>query len=193
MSHSVMNFQNYANNILENRIAESEIFNGHTTFLMCNIDNRKDIRRHRMNWLITNYVTYYCDDDVKKDLKDMRDVYKDYYETSVEDTYSGNFDPPRCFYNNDMDREKYLKECEERYNDDIDMHYMEISNKYNAINAMSRIDTVLSDEEFEDVYESDDCDTGYITQSDIIDDYDDYDCFDEYYEETEIEDDYNDF
>jgi len=92
-----------------------------------------------------------------------------------------------------MDREKYLKECEERYNDDIDMHYMEISNKYNAINAMSRIDTVLSDEEFEDVYESDDCDTGYITQSDIIDDYDDYDCFDEYYEETEIEDDYNDF
>jgi len=166
--------------------------------LMCNIDNREDIRRHRMNWLVTNFVTYNCEDDVKKDLKDIRDVYKDYYASTVEDTYSGHFDPPSCFYNHvikldDMDREKYLKECAERYIDDIDQHYINISNKYTAINAMSKIETVLSDEEFEEVYESDGYDTGYVTQSDIIDDYDDYDCFDEYYEETEIEDDYNDF
>ena len=87
-----------------------------------------------------------------------------------------------------MEREKYLKECEERYNDDIETHYRDISNRYNVV---SRIET-LSDDEYDDVYESDDYDTGYITQSDIIDEYDDYEYFDDYYEETEIEDDYND-
>lgn len=194
MSPYISNFQDYTNNILGNRIAESDIFNGYTTFLMCNRNNREDIRRHRMNWMITNFVTYNCDADAKKDLKDLRDVYKDFYERNVEDTYSGHFDPPGCFYNyvlklDDMEREKYLKECEERYNDDIETHYRDISNRYNVV---SRIET-LSDDEYDDVYESDDYDTGYITQSDIIDEYDDYEYFDDYYEETEIEDDYNDW
>lgn len=199
MSHAIANFHNYADNIIGNRMAESEIFNGHTTFLMCNRDNREDIRTHRMNWLVTNYIAYDCEDDVKKDLKDVRDVSKDYIEyfkANVRDAYTGRFEPPGCFYNyvsklDDMDRAKYLKECEERYNDDIETHYRDISNRYDAT---GHIDVVLSDEEYEEFYESDGNDTaGYATPSDALDEYYDYDYYEDYTEETELEDDYNDW
>lgn len=198
MSCDIADFHSYADNVMGNRMPQSEIFNGHTTFLMCNRNNREDIRTHRMNWLITNYLQYDCEADVKKDLKDIRDVYKDYhdyYNTNISDSYSGRFDPPGCFYNylsklDDMDRVKYIRECEERYNDDIEMHYRDISNRYNATNQH---DATLSDEDFEETYESDGYDTGYVTQSEVIDEYDEYDDFDDYYDETEIEDDYNDW
>ena len=195
-SHGMVQFHNYANSIIGNRMPESEIFNGHTTFLMCNRNNREDIRTHRMNWLVTNYITYDCEDDVKKDLKDVRDVYKDYYKTNLIDSYSGRFDPPRCFYNHaskldDMDRRKYLQECEERYNDDIDTHYRDISKRFDVIHP---IDTVLSEEEIEEIYESDGNDIEYVTtQPDGVEDYDDNEFYEEYHEETEIEDDYHDW
>lgn len=190
-------FHNYVDNIMENRIAESDIFNGHTTFLMCNRDNREDIKNHRMNWLITNYFTYDCHADLKKDLKDVRDVCKDYYTTNISDNYTGNFDPPCCFYNyinklNDLNREKIQKECEERYNDDIETHYRDISNKYDAIS--SRLET---SENFEVTYDYDTYDTDCMSQSDVIEEYDEYDDYDDfsYYEEEtdDNEEDYNDW
>ena len=195
------NFHKYANNIMNNSIPEAQIFNGYTTFLMChNRDNEGNIRAHRMNWILTNYAKYDCEDDVKKDLKDIRDELKDYYNTNISDIYSGQFNPPRCFYNHllkmdDMEREKHAKESEEKYNDDIEVHYRDIAHRYDMSNQIDN--TVHSDEENEDFNDSDEYDTGYMTPSDIMDEYCDYDDFDnnynDYYEETEIEDDYNDW
>lgn len=210
--NNLNNFHNYANNIMNNSIPESQIFNGYTTFLMCNYNHNNhnsqnnhhtandDIRNHRMNWIITNYIKYDCKDDIKKDFKDIRDTFKDYYDTNISDRYTGNFNPPQCFYNyllkmDDMEREKYLKECEERYNDDIEIHYRDIANRYDRSNQIDNI--VLSDDENEDFIDSEEYDTEIMTQSDIIDEYYEYDDFDnnydDFYEETEIEDDYNDW
>lgn len=199
------NFHNYVDNIMNNNIPQSQIFNGYSTFLMCNNNGnnyeyesiQENIRTYRMNWIINNYIKYDCEDDVKKDLKDVRDVFKDYYNKNISDTY--NFNPPKCFYNyllkmDDIEREKHMKECEEKYNDDIEVHYRDIANRYDRSNQIDNV--THSDEENEDYHDSDEYDTEYMTQSDVIDEYDyeDYDNnYDDYFEETEIEDDYNDW
>lgn len=204
MSSSLANFQNYANNILHNKIPQSEIFNGYTTFLMRNHNRnhnyRQNIRQYRMNWIINNFISY---DGNGNGNDNVHEDYKTYYHNNIQDSYTSQFNPPSCFYNyllriDDMEREIIMKELEERYNDDIETHYRDIAAKYDRSNQV--VDTTY-DDEMDELLLNDENDKGYFTQSDIIDDYNDddysdfdtYDNYNDYYDENDNDEDYNDW
>jgi len=93
----------------------------------------------------------------------------------------------------DMEMQKHLNEVNEKYNDDIEVHYRDIAKKYDNANKPN---VVHLDDDFDDDNDSDDYESGYVTQSDIVDEYYDdydYDNCDDCFEETEIDDDYNDW
>lgn len=164
-------FDNFVNNSINNENDPNAIFlNGYTTFMMCNKDNRENIKEYRMNWLINNYVNY--------ENIDKRPYYE-YYKNNINDTYSGVFNPPPCFYN-EMIREERRKEeearkeWEEYYNDDIAMHYREIANRH-----LTRWDMLKEDQ---------DC-ISYVEENESYNSEDDKDSFLEYEDEDYYYDD----
>ena len=126
-------FCTFVTSIFSNSIPESEIFNGYTTFMMCN--KRSDDKRiwhHRMNWLVNNYIKYGdCNASNASDAK-KRDDYCQYYIKNIVDDYSGKYLPPFCRYN------QYHKENdrpEKHEQDDIFTHYINVSKKFEYVNG----------------------------------------------------------
>lgn len=169
-------FSTYANEILTGQSPMSVLLNGHTTFLMTDKSKRNNIKTYRMDWFVTNYTNY---ENVDKT------AYYDYYQKHINDSYSGIFDPPPCFYNEMIREERRQKELEqnefdEYYNDDIAMHYREIANRH-----LTRWDMLKEDSECMSLFEE--SETGDIDNAydSYMSDYDDYD--DQYYEDTQTE------
>lgn len=170
-------FNTFVNNTMNNSI----LLNGYTTFMMCNENNRKDIKQYRMHWFVENYNNY---DNVNKI------PYYDYYKNNITDNYSGVFNPPPCFYNQmmrDIDYEEKCKKQEEQdeYNDDIAMHYREVANRHlrkcnnqNTINDDN--DSLLYEDEYEeyednitdDIYEENSYESDYIDTDAYNENYD---------------------
>lgn len=193
-------FDQYANNLLNNSAsedayadtdAESVMLNGHTTFLMSKPEYREGIHKHRMNWIINNYTNY--------ENVDKRPYYE-YYKDNVSDEYKGTFDPPPCFYNEMIRKERRNAEqqLKEQETDEIAQHYKELATKSEFLakysNTKDQLDiydqaTEETMYEFED--SSDSCDDDDIDDQDT--DYDDntYNWDDwldsEYYEENDYD------
>ena len=110
----------YVSDIFSNKVPEAELFNGYTTFMMCN--NRSvngGIKWHRMNWLINNYI--------ENNVNANKDKYIEYYLKNIVDDYSGKYNPPRCMYNASIEFDKNNTFVENN------MHYSYISNKLEMI------------------------------------------------------------
>lgn len=191
MSPQTYNFQSFVSTVYDPHTAESELFNGYTTFMMCNRDNRENIKDLRRKWIVNNYTNYTSGDHSQ---------YYDFYNQTVNDTYPGVFAPPPCFYNEILreeqrQRDEERREAEELYNDDIQTHYRDIANKYaRSIERPQEFNDNDCDEEME----FSDIETDYNTSvedveyfTDTYDDYYDYEYDD--YEEEQYEDDYNDW
>lgn len=182
--------QSFMSTVYDPETPESEVFNGYTTFMMCNRDNRENIKQHRMNWVINNFTNYSTGDHSE---------YHNMYTQTVNDTYSGIFSPPPCFYNEMMreeqrQREDEVKEAEDHYNDDIQTHYRDIANKY-ACSIENPYKAGYNEYDFdseyndmdESVFESD-----YSTSVDDVEYYtEDYEDFE--YEEPQYDGEYDDW
>lgn len=191
MVYHTSQFQSFVSTVYDPESAESELFNGYTTFMMCNKENRENIKEHRMKWIVNNYTNYAPGD---------HSDYYNFYNQTVNDTYPGVFAPPPCFYNEILREEQRQKdqerrEAEEWYNDDIQTHYRDIANKY-ARSIETPQEFAGNDCECEMEYS--DIETDYNTSvedaeyfTDTYDDYYDYEYDD--YEEEQYEDDYNDW
>jgi hypothetical protein len=160
------------------------ILNAYTTFLMRDIEKRKNIYNYRMQWFVDNYLNY--------DNIDKRPYYE-YYKNNIQDSYHGIYDPPPCFYN-EMIREERRKQEEEQKDcdHDLELHYHCLSlrhlTKWDVLQMQQDANECMSYTEDDtqsdnDTYEND----SYMS----YDEYDDYDDYDDY--QTEYEDDDYDY
>lgn len=174
----MQSFDNFVNQILNNqREALAIILNGYTTALMANKDKRDNIKDYRMDWFVTNYTDY--------ENVDKRPYYE-YYKNNINDTYSGVFNPPPCWYNEMIREERRQKEVEQKeydeyYNDDIAMHYREIGNRH-----LTRWDMMKEDSECMSEYQESESSEEEIDRDSYISEYDDYDDTG-YYDEVQTE------
>lgn len=170
------NFTAFCEDLFNYKIAESDILNGYTTFLMTNKQNRDNIKNYRMDWIINNYTG----DDNKEDLEN-------FYKNNINDTYSGLFNPPKCIFN-EIEREERReeeikrKECEEYYNDDVKIHYDILAIKFST--NKRKFDAIDNNDE-EYFTEEDDISNEYYSDNTSI--YDDYelDLYNNDYEDTD--------
>lgn len=109
-------FHEYSENALyTNNTPEAIMLNGHTVFLIANKnDNTKD---KRMQWVVNNYTDY--------DNVDKRPYYE-YYKNNIADDYN---EYEVCEM---LDREP-TPFMNKTYEDDVDIHYRELGNKYVAL------------------------------------------------------------
>jgi len=159
-------FCTFVSNIFSESIPESEIFNGYTTFMMCNKrSDDKGIWHHRMNWLVNNYLN--CESNESNDsnasnesnasnASNERNDYCQYYIKNIVDNYSGKFSPPSCKYNR-FHKEMNISEKQEQ--DDIFTHYINISKKFEYINGKYLLKNAENIEE-------DKIDSGYLNMND---------------------------
>jgi hypothetical protein len=182
---SFISFTSFVNNTINNENDPNAIIlNGYTTFLMCKKNERNNIKEHRMEWMVNNYVNY--------DNVDKRPYYE-YYKNNIQDPYSGIFNPPPCFYNEMVreerkKQEEAQKEWEEYHNDDIAMHYREIANKHLTRYDMMKEDSeCMSDLDYQESIKDEEDNESYITEEE--NDYynDDNDDFSEYYEDDDCD------
>lgn len=157
----------------------AEYFQAFTTASMCDRNTRQKIHDTRKKWVISNFVEYKNVDT---------EEYSIYYDNNVVDTYSGVFAPPPCRMNSEEKEENEIYQ-----EDDIDIHYRDIANKYTNITNMQKYQK--DEEEDEEVYyteyESDySQDNGYTSLTEFSD-FDDYDDVDDYDEDIYFEDDYD--
>jgi len=156
-----------------------EYFQAFTTVSMCDRNTRQKIHDTRKKWVISNFVEYKNVDT---------EEYSIYYENNVEDSYSGVFAPPPCRMNFEEKEENEVYQ-----EDDIDLHYRDIANKYTNITNLQKYQ---KDEEEDEVmycteYESDySQDNGYASLTEFSD-FDDYDEGNDYDEDIYFEDDYD--
>lgn len=156
----------------------SEYFQAYTTVSMCNRNTRQKIHDTRKRWIINNFVEYKNVDT---------EEYSIYYENNVEDSYSGVFAPPPCRLNVEEKEENEVYQ-----EDDIDIHYRDIANKYAIITNLQNYQKDDEDEvsnyiEYETDYSHD---NGYISMTEFSD-FDEYDDIDDYDEDIYFEDDYD--
>jgi hypothetical protein len=180
-------FHNYVSNILnDTNSADAVLLNGHTTFLMCNEDKRDQINDHRMNWFVNTY-----DSPNKQELSD-------YYKDNIKDTYSGIFDPPPCFYNETIRKEREnSKLLEEEKNDDVYIHYEELEYRHmmnvHIMNKLSNNDEYDNNDIPSSYLEDEDNDTNSVVNDSeyYASDVSEYNEFEDY--ESEYEEDDFDF
>lgn len=182
---SVADFHNFISNI--HNSDEFERLNGYTTAMMCNHHKRNDIKKYRKEWFVNNFTNF--NNIVKQQ-------YYDYYDKNITDTYSGQFAPPPCFSNA---HDRYLREEEERIkkeiedyqHDDVYLHYIDNSNKYDTIVKMQQYNNEEHSENEESFYESSHESSENISIYSDMDDYNDDDYYDVFDDETQYEDDYD--
>lgn len=182
----MQSFHNYVSDTLnDNNSADAFLLNGHTTFLMCNTDNRDNINEHRMNWFVNTY-----DNQNKQELFN-------YYKDNIKDTYSGVFDPPPCFYNEMIRKEReHYKLTEEEKNDDINIHYEELEYRHlmnvHIMNKLSNNDE-YDNNEIPSYLEEVDNDTNSVANDSeyYVSDASEYNEYEDY--ESEYEEDDFDF
>jgi len=189
-SPSIESFQKFTSTVYDPETPEYELFNGYTTFMMCKVENRENIKEHRMNWVVNNFTNYYTGDNSE---------FYNIYKQTVNDTYPGVFSPPPCVYNEimreeDKQRQDEAKEAEEWYNDDIQTHYRDIANKYaRSIENPNKMEYTEYEyeSEYNDVEESS-FESDYNTSIDDVEYYtEDYEDLE--YEDQQYECDYNDW
>lgn len=142
---------------------------------MCNRNTRQKIHDTRKTWVINNFVEY-------KNIETTQ--YSDYYDRNVKDSYSGVFNPPCCPLNAAEKEEKQSYQ-----EDDIDVHYRDIANKYTNIMKMHQKedDEISYHSEDDSEYSQE---LGYTSMTEISD-YDDYEDYDDYDDDAYYEDDYD--
>jgi hypothetical protein len=142
---------------------------------MCNHTNRTDILDIRKTWVINNFVDFKSVDTTE---------YYEYYEKNIQDPYAGTrFNPPAGFANND-EINNIVEE------DDIDIHYRDIANKYEIL--MKRFER--DEEEMSYISETkseDSQDLGYMSLTDYTDFDDGID--EDFYDELSCGDDDYDY
>lgn len=180
------NFENFVNTVLkdnsvtrcDNAEPLAHLLDGHTTFLMCNKNNRESIHEYRKKWIVENYL--YINNIQHSNI----DSYSIFYDTYLKDTdkFSGTFQPPSTMCDN------YMNDV---HHDDVEFHYKELANRYNRYiedqerkyteiqeNVYMESDTSSSapSEEMYSDYDYNDCDYGYEYYEEEYDDdyYDDY-------------------
>lgn len=185
---SVYEFHNFVSNIYNS--PEFERLNGYTTVLMCNHYNTNDIMNYRKQWFVNNFTNFNNID---------KQQYYDYYDKYITDSFSGNFAPPPCFLNTHdrfirEEQAKNEKEIEENQNDDVYLHYVDISNKYRTIVQFQQYNKYNNEENSENedsFYESEYQSSENISIYSDIDEYNYDDDYDVYEEESQYEDDYD--
>jgi hypothetical protein len=185
-------FNNYVNTILTDENSPmANILNGHTTFLMSKPENRDNIKEYRMKWFVNNYTDFVNTD---------KQEYYDNYLKNINDSYSGVYNPPPCFYNeivrqNNKEAAQRQKEIDEYNNDEIKMHYDYLQARYNdIINMLKPKNTEEDNEDLISEYTQDYSCIDELDYQSSIDFYDNYDYDDDYESQTEyFEEDYNDY
>ena len=178
----MLQFHNYVSNTLNDaNSSDAILLNGHTTFLMCNTENRDHINEHRMNWFVNTF-----DSSKKEELSN-------YYNNNIRDTYSGVFDPPPCFYNEMIRNERIL--AEEERNDDVNIHYEELEYRHlmnvHIMNKLSNNDEYNSNEIPSSYFEEEDNDNNTVADNSeyYLSDISEYNEYEDY--ESEYEDDFD--
>lgn len=167
----------------------SYILSGYTTFLMSKSETRNQIFDARKSWFVNNYTNY-------ENNRNKQELY-DYYNNNITDTYSYKYDPPPCIFNEiDRQKQKEVDENNERYNDDIEVHYRDISNRhltYKVKNEEPTIENECSD--FEDNTEtfSTEDENNEMYDDYYNDNYDNYDNCEDYEETDDYPSDYDDY
>ena len=167
-------FGDFVSTVFQKETPVFEYFNGFTTISMCNPEKRMNILDIRKTWVINNFVDF-ASVDTKQ--------YYDFYEKNVQDPYAGTcFNPPPCFANNDETPDNVEE-------DDIDIHYRDISNKYEIL--MKRFEkeedetSYISETKSEDSQDFDYMSlTDYTDFDDVIEEefYDELSCGDDDYD-----------
>jgi hypothetical protein len=149
-----------------------ELYDGYTKYLMvckCDLD---DIKRKRMQSVISNYIDFYGDNKNY----DRRKLEIEYMNCVV-DTFNKKLNPPECFFTRARrDFLNYeLSEKLENENCDINNHYYNINKKYEYYsNLQNDKDSINDNNEYQYLPEDiiDDDNLSYSYDSDEYYDYD---------------------
>jgi hypothetical protein len=149
-----------------------ELYDGYTKHLMvckCDLD---DIKRKRMQSVISNYIDFYGDN---KNYDRM--MLENEYKNHIIDTFNKTLDPPKSFFT--RARRDYLnyekEEQTERENCDINNHYMNINKKYEYYHNLQSNKEIKDDDNDELYLYEDIVDDDYMSHSYDSEEYYDYD------------------
>lgn len=153
-----------------------ELYDGYTKYLMvckCDLD---DIKRKRMQSIISNYIDFYGDNKNY----DRKSLESEYYNC-VTDPFNKKLDPPKSFFT--RARRDYLShEHDEKLefeNCDINNHYFNINKKYEYYNNL-QTNRDLNEDNNDDIYLDEDIyEDDYMSHSYDSDEYYDYDAITE--------------
>lgn len=158
-----------------------ELYDGYTKYLMvckCDLD---DIKRKRMQSVISNYIDFYGDN---KDYD--RKSLENEYNNCVTDPFNKTLDPPKSFFA--RARRDYLSyklsEKIENENCDINSHYSNINKKYEYYHNL-QTNKELNEDDNDIIYLDEDIEDEYMSHN--------YDSEDEYYDYDAITEDDSDY
>ena len=152
-----------------------ELYDGYTKHLMvckCDLD---DIKRKRMQSVISNYIDFYGDN---KDYD--RKSLENEYNTCVTDSFNKTLDPPKSFFTRALrDYLSYeLSEKIENENCDINSHYTNINKKYEYYHNL-QTNKELNDDDNDIIYLDEDIEDENMSHNYDSDEYYDYDAITE--------------
>ena len=153
-----------------------ELYDGYTKYLMvckCDLD---DIKRKRMQSVISNYIDFYGDNKAYN----RKGLESEYYNC-VTDPFNKALDPPKSFFT--RARRDYLSyelsEKIENENCDINSHYTNINKKYEYYHNL-QTKKELNDDDNDIIYLDEDIDDEEIMSHNYdSDEYYDYDAITE--------------
>jgi len=152
-----------------------ELYDGYTKHLMvckCDLD---DIKRKRMQSVISNYIDFYGDN---KDYD--RKSLENEYNNCVTDSFNKTLDPPKSFFT--RARRDYLSyelsEKIENENCDINSHYTNINKKYEYYHNL-QTNKELNDDDNDIIYLDEDIEEENMSHNYDSDEYYDYDAITE--------------
>jgi hypothetical protein len=152
-----------------------ELYDGYTKHLMvckCDLD---DIKRKRMQSVISNYIDFYGDN---KDYD--RKSLENEYNNCVTDSFNKTLDPPKSFFTRALrDYLSYeLSEKIENENCDINSHYTNINKKYEYYHNL-QTNKELNEDDNDIIYLDEDIEDENMSHNYDSDEYYDYDAITE--------------
>jgi hypothetical protein len=152
-----------------------ELYDGYTKYLMVCKCDLNDIKRKRMQSVISNYIDFYGDN---KDCD--RKSLENEYNNCVTDSFNKTLDPPKSFFTRALrDYLSYeLSEKIENENCDINSHYTNINKKYEYYHNL-QTNKELNDDDNDIIYLDEDIEEENMSHNYDSDEYYDYDAITE--------------